>query len=117
MRGRLALGVLTVFGLLLGFTSLGLSRPPRSGVEQIGTLPPTFTQTPAPTNTSSPTSVFPTNTPIPTATSIVTGIPPTTPPGPQPARRAGHARHGHQDERLRSCRGGTGIGLGRCARL
>ncbi|HEY4689844.1 MAG TPA: LPXTG cell wall anchor domain-containing protein [Anaerolineae bacterium] len=109
MRGRLALGVLTVFGLLLGFTSLGLSRPPRSGVEQIGTLPPTFTQTPAPTNTSSPTSVFPTNTPIPTATSIVTGIPPTTPPGAQPTQGP--------KPRGEPATPGTGIKTNACARV
>ncbi|HLF26777.1 MAG TPA: LPXTG cell wall anchor domain-containing protein [Anaerolineae bacterium] len=88
MRGRWALGIVTVFAVLLGFSSLGLRYLPRSRADQ-GPLPPTFTPTftpsgptatPVPSDT--PTSVFPTDTPS------ATGVSPTAtqPPGGPPAR-------------------------------
>jgi len=84
MRGRLALGVVTILALLLGFSNLGLNQAPRSAFAQ--GVPPTFTPTSTPiTGTSTPTSTA-TGTSPPTATGTATGVPPgpTNTPGAQP---------------------------------
>jgi LPXTG-motif cell wall-anchored protein len=77
----MALGVVTVFALLLGFSSLGLSQAQRSRPGQIFPPTPTFTQ-PPPTDTPTIVVLPPTDTPTPSAT----GVAPTDtpPPGSQP---------------------------------
>lgn len=75
MRGRLALGVVTILALVLGFSSLGLSRPPHSRTGQI--VPPTDTPTPTVSPaTNTPTSTATTGAPSNTPTSTVTSVPP-----------------------------------------
>ncbi len=85
MHGRLALGVMAIFALLLGVSSLGLNHPPRSRPEQFGTSTPT-PPPPSNTPTNTATSIVPSNTPVPSPTSSST-ISPTAPPGGQPTRR------------------------------
>jgi len=87
VRGRFPLGVVLIFGLLLGLSSLGLNQSPRETLAQF-TLPATATQTPlaspTPPVTDTPTStVEPTFTPISTSTSAPPSAT-TPPPGDQP---------------------------------
>lgn len=81
MRGRFALGVVVIFALLLGLSSLGFDNSPRTRGAQ-------FTPPPTPTNTLPPvpptdtptatTIILPSDTPSPTGV----GVPPTNTPPP-----------------------------------
>ncbi len=87
MRSRWALGVVSVFAILLGFSSLGLTHLPGSRLEQ--GPPPTNTPTPPVTNTptNTPTTPLPpTDTPTATATGVPTATATTPPSGSEPTR-------------------------------
>lgn len=104
MRGRVSVGVILLFAVLLAVTSLGLSSSPSARLDQIG--PPTDTPTGAPPSM--------TNTPVATATPVGPVPPLPTSPG-SPVNTPGIGGGGKP--RGEPATPSLGIAVNQCARV
>ena len=111
MRGRFSVGVVSIFALLLGLSSLGLNQAPRTILAQFPTSTPT----------AAPASPTPTATLVsPTLTATATSAPPgptTPPPGPTTPAPGGQPTTQPAKPQGEPATPSTGIKVNRCARV